>query len=75
MSEILPGNPDDPDALPLNERSSAFIDGAAFVDFVRLKSRLAPQDGREDESAATRADSGEALNASSACQGDRKSVV
>ena len=70
MSEILPGNPDDPDALPLNERSSAFIDGAAFVDFVRLKSRLAPQDGREDESAATRAGSGEALKASSACQGN-----
>ena len=70
MSEILPGNPDDPDALPLNERSSAFIDAAAFVDFVRLKSRLAPQDGRDDESAAIRADAGEVLEASSACQGN-----
>ena len=68
MSEILPGNPDDPDALPLNERSSAFIDGAAFVDFVRQKSRLAPQDGRDDENAATRADRSESLNASSDCQ-------
>ena len=70
MSEILPGIPDDPDALPLNERSSAFIDGAAFIDFVRLKSRLAPQDGRDDESAATGADSGEVLKATSACQGN-----
>ena len=60
MSEILPGNPDDPDALPVNERSSAFIDGASFLNFVRLKSRVAPLDGKAEKSAAT-LDGGEAL--------------
>ena len=63
MSDILPGNSDDPDALPLNERSSAFIDGAAFINFVRLKSRVAPQEGSEEKSAATRAGVSESLKA------------
>jgi hypothetical protein len=45
MSDIVSKNSDDPDAGPVNERSSAFIDGAAFLEFVRLKSLVVPQDG------------------------------
>ena len=63
MSDTLPGSSEDPDALPLNERSSAFIDGAAFLNFVRLKSRVASQEFSPEKSAATGAGGGEALNA------------
>ena len=63
MSDTLPGNSEDPDALPVNQRSSAFIDSAAFLNFVRLKSLVASQAGSAAKSAATRAGGGEALNA------------
>ena len=45
MSDTLPRNSENPDALPVNERSSAFIDSAAFLNFVRLKSLVASQVG------------------------------
>ena len=64
MSDNLPRDPNDPDALPLNERSSAFIDGAAFLNFLRLKSRVALQAGSAAKSAATSV--GEALKLPSA---------
>ena len=38
MSDNLAKHFVDPDALPVNERSSAFIEGVAFLDFVRMKS-------------------------------------
>ena len=60
MSDTLPRNSENPDALPVNERSSAFIDSAAFLNFVRLKSLVASQVG----SGAIGGD--EALNAPSA---------
>jgi hypothetical protein len=44
MSDFLYKNSEDPDALPINERSSAFIDGTAFLEFVRLKSRVTAKD-------------------------------
>ena len=68
MSNNLPKNPHDPDALPLHKRSSAFIDSAAFLNFVRLKSRVAPQEGSAKIGAVTVACVGEALKASSADQ-------
>ena len=68
MSDTLPANPDGADALPLNERSSAFIDGVAFLNFVRLKSQLSPQGGIAEKSAATGAGSDEALIAQPADQ-------
>lgn len=61
MPDTLPANPDGADALPLNERSSAFIDGVAFLNFVRLKSQLAPQEGIAEKSAATGAGSDDAV--------------
>lgn len=45
MSDILSKNSEDPDALPLNERSTSFIDGVAFLEFVRLKSLADPVGG------------------------------
>ena len=60
MSDTLPRNSENPDALPVNERSSAFIDSAAFLNFVRLKSLVASQVG------SGAIDGGEALNAPSA---------
>ncbi len=63
MSDTLPENPGDPDAVPLNERSRAFIDGAAFLNFVRLKSRAVPQQGSLKKSSATGADGGDTLKA------------
>ena len=65
MSDTLPGNSEDSDALPVNQRSSAFIDGVAFLNFVRLKSRVVSQAGSAEKSAATGAGGGEALNAPS----------
>lgn len=59
MSDNLPKSPHDPDALPLNKRSSAFIDSAAFLNFLRLKSRVASQAVSAAKCAATGA--GEAL--------------
>jgi hypothetical protein len=53
MSDSLPIPSDDPDALPLNERSSAFIDCAAFLNFVRMKSLVAPQESSAAKNAAT----------------------
>ena len=61
MSDTLPKNPEDADALPVNQRSSAFIDCVAFLDFLRLKSQLAPPPGSAARSAAT-GTGGEALN-------------
>lgn len=37
---------EEPDSLPVNERSTSFIEGVAFLDFVRLKSLVAAQDDR-----------------------------
>ena len=45
MSDNLSKHSVDPDALPANERSSAFIEGVAFLDFVRLKSLATVHDG------------------------------
>ena len=45
MSDKLSKHSSDPDALPVNERSSAFIEGVAFLDFVRLKSLATVHDG------------------------------
>ena len=60
MSDSLPKNSENPDALPVNQRSSAFIDSAAFLNFVRLKSLVALPVGRGAIVG------GEALNAPSA---------
>ncbi len=59
MSDTLPVSPEDSDALPLNERSSAFIDGAAFLNFVRMKSLVVTQEASMDKNAATPAGGGE----------------
>lgn len=61
MSSTLPKNSEDPDAVPVNQRSSAFIDCAAFLNFLRLKSQLAPRAGSAAKSVAIGA-GGEALN-------------
>jgi hypothetical protein len=45
MSDIVSKNSEDPDARPVNERSSAFIDGVAYLEFARLKSFGASRDG------------------------------
>ena len=60
MSDTLPMNFQDSDALPVNQRSSAFIDGAAFLNFVRLKSLVASQAGSMVKSEETDAESGDA---------------
>ena len=60
MSDTLPRNSENSDALPVNERSSSFIDSAAFLNFVRLKSLVASQMG------SGVIGGGEALNAPSA---------
>ena len=60
MSDTLPRNSENLDALPVNERSSAFIDSAAFLNFVRLKSLVASQAG------SGAIGGGETLNAPSA---------
>ncbi len=54
MSDILRESSEAPDALPLNERSSAFVDSAAFLNFVRLKSQVALTSGSAEKSALTR---------------------
>lgn len=72
MSDTFPKNSDDSDAVPVNERSSAFIDSAAFLNFVRLKSRVASQEGSAPKIAAISADAGHALRTTSA---DQEKVV
>lgn len=72
MSDTLPKNPEDPDAVPVNERSSAFIDGAAFLNFVRLKSRVASREGSAPKLAAINADAGHEMSTTSA---DQEKVV
>lgn len=62
MSDTLPKNSEDPDALPVNQRSSAFIDGVAFLNFVRLKSLVVSIAGSAVKSAPTPAGVGESLN-------------
>jgi hypothetical protein len=52
MSDSLSNNSENPDALPVNERSSAFIDGAAYLEFVRLKSLVAHLEGNAEKSGA-----------------------
>lgn len=54
MPDTLPENSEEPDELPVNERSSAFIDSAAFLNFVRLKSQVAAQQGGPEKSAVPR---------------------
>lgn len=44
MSDSLSGDSKNSGARPVNERSSAFVDSAAFLDFVRHKSLLATRD-------------------------------
>ena len=75
MPNTLPGSSEDPDALPLNERSSAFIDGAAFLNFVRLKSRVASQEFSPEKSAATSAAGGVVLKAPFADQDKAAAVL
>ena len=60
MSDTLPMNFEDFDALPVNQRSSTFIDGAAFLNFIRLKSLVASQAGNMVQSEETDAESGDA---------------
>jgi hypothetical protein len=55
MSDSLFNSSENPDALPVNERSSAFIDGVAYPEFVRLKSLVAPKDGSAVKSGASSA--------------------
>ena len=62
MSDTFPENSEDPDAVPVNERSSAFIDSAAFLNFVRLKSGVALQEGSASKIAAISAGAGHALS-------------
>ena len=62
MSDTLPMSPNDRDALPLNERSSAFIDGVAFLNFLRMKSVVALKRGGAEETAAKSAGACEQLN-------------
>ena len=68
MSDILPKNSEDPKAVSANERSTAFIDGKAFLNFVSLKSRVASQEGSAQKIAAISADAGHALSTTSADQ-------
>ena len=67
MSDTLPKKSEDPDALPVNQRSSAFIDGVAFLNFVRLKSLVVSIAGGAAKSVPTGAGSN-ALNAPSTQQ-------
>ncbi len=52
MSDTLSKNSEYPDALPVNQRSSAFIDCAAFLNFLRMKSQFGPQQVGAAKSAA-----------------------
>ena len=67
MSDTLPKNSEDSDALPVNQRSSAFIDGVAFLNFVRLKSLVVSIAGGSAKCVPTGA-SGEAVNPPSTAQ-------
>ena len=53
---------EDPDVQPVNERSTSFIDGVAFLDFVRLKSLAATQDSSAAKNGATPASGCDAAN-------------
>lgn len=53
MSDFVSKNSEEPDAGPVNERSSAFIDGVAFLEFVRLKSLVAHKDGSAEKNRAS----------------------
>ena len=68
MSDILPKNSEDPETVPANERSSAFIDGMAFLNFVCLKSRVASQDGSVQKLKSVSADAGQLLSTALADQ-------
>ena len=68
MSDTFSNNPEDPDTVPLNERSSAFIDNAAFLNFLRLKSRVASEEGSPAKIAATSADAEQAPGTTPAAQ-------
>jgi hypothetical protein len=65
MSDILSKNSEDPDALPVNERSSAFIDGVAFLEFVRLKSLAGTESSNTATNGTTPVSAGEAADGSS----------
>lgn len=49
MSDSLSNNSENPDALPVNERPTSFIDGATYLEFVRLKSLVTPRDGSPEK--------------------------
>jgi len=65
MSDTLTMGIEDPDAAPVNERSSAFIDSIAFLNFVRMKSLVGLRVVGEGKSAAWPSDDGENLKVSS----------
>lgn len=65
MSDFLSKNFEDPDAGPVNERSSAFIDGVAFLEFVRLKSLAATKDGSAAKNGAIAVPDSETANGAS----------
>lgn len=62
MPDFPHKNSEDPDALPVNERSSSFIDGVAFLDFVRLKSLATSKDGSAAKNDATPGSGSDAAN-------------
>ena len=72
MSDTFPNDPEDPDAVLFNERSSAFIDNTAFLNFLRLKSLVASEEGSLAKIAATSAD---AEQAPSTTPADQEKVV
>jgi hypothetical protein len=52
MSDISSSSSEDLDPLPVNQRSSAFIDGVAFLEFVRLKSLATLKEGSAENNVA-----------------------
>lgn len=78
MADFPSKNSEDSGAWPLNERSSAFIDGAAFLNFVRLKSLTTPIDGNAAKAAATLLSARDpaivSLNELDSIAGDRQST-
>jgi len=65
MSDNLPMSLEDSDALPVNERSSAFIDSVAFLNFIRMKSLASLREVGKFKSAARPSVGGKNLKASS----------
>jgi hypothetical protein len=49
MSDSPSNDSENPDAPPVNERPTSFIDGATYLEFVRLKSLVTPKDGSPEK--------------------------